>query len=195
MQRRQEQRDLFDIRSGKELLIALLIGGGVFTLMGTAPWLLAAAIPAAMAMKDLPKNRQKTSYAFWYAKKKKYISAVPRGGKMHIELTEEGKRVAGMNLLKIKSIRAASRKTWDKKWRLILFDVSMEDHSKRNALRQLIKRLGAIKLQQSVWLYPYDCSEEIGFLRRIFGFDERHVRVVVAEDIGEDRAFHKHFKL
>jgi len=190
-----EKRDLFDIRSGKELLVALLVGGGVLTVMGTAPWLLAAAIPMAMTIKDSPKNRRKLSYSFWYAKKRKYISAVPRSGKIDIELTKEGKRIAGTHLLKMKALKADVRKVWDKKWRLILFDVSMDDHLKRNAFRYLIKRLGAIKLQQSVWIYPYDCAEEVAFLEKIFGFDERQVRVVIAEDVGDDRALRKHFKL
>lgn len=192
---RNDKRDLLDIRNGKELLVALLVGGGVFTLMGTAPWLLAGAIPVAMALKDSKENRQKLSYALWYAKRRKYLSAIPRSGKMHIELTEKGKRIAGIHLLKIKAGKSNLQKIWDKKWRLILFDVSMEDHQKRNAFRFLIKRLGATKLQQSVWIYPHDCSEEIAFLEKIFGFDERHVRVVVAEDVGNDRALRKHFRL
>ncbi|KKW47967.1 MAG: Phenylacetic acid-responsive transcriptional repressor [Candidatus Kaiserbacteria bacterium GW2011_GWA2_58_9] len=189
------KRDLFDIRTGKELLVALLLGGGMLTLMGTAPWLLAAGIPAAMMLKDSPKNRRKLSYSWWYAKKRKYISAVPRSGKTLIELTEEGKRVAAMHLLKMRAHQASRPKTWDRKWRLILFDVSMEDHLKRNAFRHLIKRLGAIKLQQSVWIYPHDCSEEISFLVKVLGFDERQVRVVVAETIGDDRAFRRHYKV
>lgn len=195
MSRGNEKRDLFDIRTSKELLVALLIAGGFFTIMGAAPWLLAGAIPLAMAMKDSPKNRRKLSYSFWYAKKRRYISVVARSGKMHIELTEEGKRIAGLHLLKINAQTKGRRKTWDKKWRLVLFDVSMEDHQKRNAFRHLIKRLGAVKLQQSVWVYPYDCAEEVMFLDKIFGFDERQVRVVVAEDIGDDRLIRKHFNL
>lgn len=195
MRRKQDRRDLFDIRSGKEFLTALLIGGGVFTIMGTAPWLLAAAIPMAMAMKDSPKNRQKLSYSLWYAKKRGYISVSRQHGKTDISLTEEGRHIASMHLLRIKSRTTDVRKTWDGKWRLILFDVPVEDHLKRNAFRHLIKRLGAVKLQQSAWIYPYNCSEELVFLQKFFGFSDSQVRVVVAEDVGSDETFRKHFKL
>lgn len=195
MKRKEEKRDLLDIRTGKELLIALLIGGGIVTLMGTAPWLLAGAIPVAKAIKDSRKNRGKLSYALWYAKNKRYVSSVVRSGQTQIALSEKGRRVAEMHLLKMRASKAHADRVWDKKWRLILFDISMEDHQKRNAFRHLIKRIGAVKLQQSVWLYPHDCSDEIAFLGKVFGFDSRHVRVVVADQIGGDLAFRKHFKV
>lgn len=194
MNNRVRRRDLLDIRSGKELLVALLLGGGVFAIMGTAPWLLAGTIPLALAFKDSRKNRRKASYSFWYAKKRKYLSVRQHHGKMQIALTERGRRIAEEHLLRMRAAKATSTK-WDRKWRLILFDVPMEDHQKRNALRYLLRRLGAIKLQQSVWIYTHDCSEEISFFQEFFGLGSAHIRVVVTEDIGDDRVFRKHFNL
>ena len=190
-----ERRDLFDIRTPKELLIALLIGGGLVTILGTAPWLLAGAFPAVAILKDSRKNRQRVSYALWYAKKRNYISQTKDGNKTNFALTEKGARLARKNLIKVMARHASARRTWDKKWRLILFDVPMEDHMKRNAFRQLIKRLGATKLQQSVWLYPHDCSEELALLQDFFGFNEEQIRMIVTGSIGEDRAYRKIFNI
>ena len=190
-----ERRDLFDIRSGKELLVLLLAIGGVVTIMGTAPWLL-AGLPAVKILSDTPKDRGRVRNAFWYAKKRNYISShTLHVGAMTISLTKEGMRAARMNLMKIKVQRASQRRAWDGKWRLLLFDVSMKEHAKRNAFRHLIRRLGAVKLQQSVWIYPHDCSEECILLKQFFGFSDAQVRLIVTHDIGDDRPFRKHFKI
>ena len=60
------RKDLFDITSGKELLVALLIVGGVFTVLSIEPALLAAAIPFARAYRNTPQKRRRFQKTFSY---------------------------------------------------------------------------------------------------------------------------------
>ncbi|OHA62117.1 MAG: CRISPR-associated endonuclease Cas2 [Candidatus Wildermuthbacteria bacterium GWA2_46_15] len=48
------------------------------------------------------------------------------------------------------------RSSWDEKWYLVNFDVPEKFTRKRNILREKLKRLGFARLQNSVWISPYD---------------------------------------
>jgi len=54
-----------------------------------------------------------------------------------------------------------NKQNWDKKLRLVIFDVQEINRFKRNQLRRLLKQLGFIMIQKSVWLSPYDQFETI----------------------------------
>ena len=45
-------------------------------------------------------------------------------------------------------------KYWDKKWRLVSFDVPGNYSKKRDNLRRLLREFGFHRLQQSVWISP-----------------------------------------
>ncbi len=189
------KKDLFDITSGREVLVALLIIGGTLTALHFAPWALAAAMPLAKTWKDSPRNRQRFSNTFAYMKKRGYIDVEELRGKINIRLTAKGKVQAEKGYARIVAIRPVTESAWDKKWRLILFDVPASESAKRNAFRSLIRRLGAIMLQKSVWLYPYDCSGQVQLLKEFFELDDDQVRLVIVDALGGDKQFRKHFKL
>lgn len=48
------------------------------------------------------------------------------------------------------------KENWDKKLRLVIFDIQEINKIKRNYLRKLLKKIGFIMIQKSVWLSPYD---------------------------------------
>lgn len=189
------KKDLFDISSGKELVVALLIMGGAISLMQFAPFMLAAAIPLARAWKDTPTNKRRFSNTFSRLKKGGHLEVESRQGQVSISLTKKGRRSAQQGYARALLVGPQTAKGWDKKWRLILFDVPASESVKRNAFRALIKRLGAIMLQKSVWIYPHDCTDEITLLKNFFELDEDHVRLVVADSIGSDVVLKKRFKL
>lgn len=65
---------------------------------------------------------------------------------------------------------------------------------KREALRGKLKELEFYKFQQSVWVFPYDCQNEIELLQKFFGLSSRQLNLVVGA-IKEDSFLRKHFKL
>ena len=191
------RRDVFDIRSGRELLVALLLVGGTITVLHVAPYLLAAAIPAARMWKDSPENKRVFSNTFSRLKRVKYLTIKQSTNGSHdVSLTKRGIKVARRGYSGLSPLLNISPpRKWDRKWRLILFDVSSTDQSKRTAFRSLIRRLGAVMLQKSVWIYPYDCTEQINILKSFFTFTDKEVRVVVADTIGNDRELRTQFRV
>ncbi|MDP3883184.1 MAG: hypothetical protein Q8Q48_03970 [Candidatus Staskawiczbacteria bacterium] len=111
------------------------------------------------------------------AKKKKYNNSVL------ITLTEKGK----LRALNISFRRFYNRKEkWDGRWRMIAFDIPDKCRKGRDALRYRFRSGGFYELQESVFLYPYDCEKEIRGLIEIFKLQE-YVRFGLLERIdGEE---------
>jgi len=103
-------------------------------------------------------------------------------------LSAGGQSLLAAYELKQKRIRRPLR--WDNKWRLVLFDVKEKRRPSRDGLRATLKNLGFIRLQDSVWIYPFDCEEIIELARTAhatrfdalyivtnrFPLDEKYVR-------------------
>lgn len=74
----------------------------------------------------------------------------PTSGKRLHRLTEAGRRVASCG----KDPEAAWSRPWDRKWRLILFDIPEQDSTKRRQLTRSLVSSGFGCLQKSVWIAP-----------------------------------------
>ena len=71
-------------------------------------------------------------------------------------LTDKGKLSLAKYELKHASINKP--KKWDKKWRMVVFDVREKRRTCRDAIRQALQRFGFQHLQDSVWIHPYPCE-------------------------------------
>ena len=83
---------------------------------------------------------------------------------------------------------------WDKKFRLVCFDIPESMRNARDALRETLQRLGFYKIQKSVFVYPHECKNEIDFVVELFGI-RRYVRYGVIDSIDIDLQLKHHFKL
>ena len=137
----------------------------------------------------------KSSYinSFYYLKEKGFIHIENRGGQIYISLTEEGKKKAGK--YQIDDLEIERPKKWDKKWRIMIFDIQDKQKIKREALRGKIKELGLFQLQKSVWIYPYDFSKEIKILRDFFGLTKDEMKIIIASTVEDDGKLKEFFKL
>jgi len=88
------------------------------------------------------------------------------------------------------------QKKWDKKWRIIIFDVAEDRRNSRDFLRSRLKWLGFKELQKSAWIFPYDIQREIEELMKISKYDaEGDVRFLIVEKIKSDDDLKKWFDL
>lgn len=85
-------------------------------------------------------------------------------------------------------------KQWDKKWRVIIFDIPEAERSVRDSLRTHLTHLGFYKIQQSAFAYPFNCHDEIDFLVELHEA-KKHVRFIVAEHIDNEEHLKKIFTL
>lgn len=125
-------------------------------------------------------------------KRQKFIKIInEKSGNFKIKLTNKGKkRVYKISLEKV-AIRRP--KKWDKKWRIVIFDVPTEYNSAREALRKKMKEFGFKQLQKSVWIHPFECEDEILFVAEVFGV-EKYVEIITAEKMLHDREIKNYFK-
>ncbi|MEX2090755.1 MAG: CRISPR-associated endonuclease Cas2 [Candidatus Paceibacterota bacterium] len=74
-------------------------------------------------------------------------------------------------------------KHWDKKWRVVIFDVPQELNKSRDRFRNRLKSLGFYMMQKSVFVIPYPCEEE---LRELCQESEINgcVDIIVADSVG-----------
>lgn len=83
---------------------------------------------------------------------------------------------------------------WDKKWRVLMFDIPEKKKFLRDKIRRTLLSFGFYRLQDSVWVYPYECQEILELLRTRY-----RVRAEALygrlEVIDNDRWLKQHYKL
>lgn len=48
---------------------------------------------------------------------------------------------------------------WDRKWRIVSYDIPEQHKYLRDTVRLILKRAGFVKLHHSVWVFPHECEE------------------------------------
>ena len=174
----------------KQKILLLLLGGLAFgySITPQRRWKVLKEI--ASAWKEIDREKLRKEIRNLYRSKMVKQKENPDGS-YTIVLTEKGKMKAltyHFEKMRIKD------KKWDGKWRLVVFDIPEKIRKGRRALREKIKELGFYELQKSVWVFPYECKDEIDFIVEFFGL-RKYVRYGVLESIDNDVHLKKIFKL
>ena len=110
----------------------------------------------------------------------------------YYELTEEGKKK--LRQLELRGYRLVRPRKWDKKWRVVIFDIPEKKKKARDQIRNLFMSAGFTRLQDSVWVYPYDCEDIIGLLKNDFEVG-KNVLYLIVDEIENDQYLIKEFDL
>jgi DNA-binding transcriptional regulator PaaX len=113
-------------------------------------------------------------------------------GTITIILTDKGKQKALTYDFGKMEIKKPQK--WDKKWRVVLFDIPENRKKIRDALRYHLKNLGFYEFQKSVFVHPYDCKDEIDYLIEFYDI-RRFVRFIIADSLDNELHLKKHFNL
>lgn len=174
----------------KDVLMALLVSGMV-CIAATSPYFGTNLIKGFKYRKKYPKK--KVYDTFYKLKRNGFIRTKSQKGQIYIFLTEKGKKKAGW--LQVDELKIKKPKKWDKKWRLVAFDISQPKFIYREALRGKLKELGFFQLQKSIWIHPFNCKDEISLIKDFFGFSEDEMRFIIANNIGREKELKEIFKL
>lgn len=166
---------------GKVILKTLLLSGAIFLVLSS---------PAGtrLFLKQLPKALKR--YKKWqlrralerlrFQNKIEYISE--QADTITVKITQNGKNY--LKQIDFDSLSLEKPKSWDRKWRLIIFDIPEKKKLAREALRNKLKYLGFVKLQDSVWVTPFPCEKEIDLIKTIFNLSDFWLGVIMAENLG-----------
>ncbi len=87
-----------------------------------------------------------------------------------------------------------SSQKWDGKWRLISFDVPVNEDIKRSRLRGLLKEFDFYQLHKSVWVSPYKLAEE--FWKLLFDQElDKYCKMMTVEIIEGGEEMKNYFHL
>ncbi len=85
-------------------------------------------------------------------------------------------------------------KKWDGKWRVLIFDIPERRKELREKVRNTLRAIGFKWLQDSVWVYPFDCEDFVTLLKADFHIG-KDLLYIIAEAIENDRKLRDHFEV
>jgi len=120
-----------------------------------------------------------------YLKKMGYIETFVAGKERYYEITDKGlKRIKEFDILHPQIHRPTK---WDRKWRIVIFDVPNKMKNSRDAFRLKLLEIGFQKIQESVYVYPYECTQEVSMLSEKLMI-QKYVSILISEIIqGEEQ--------
>ncbi len=120
-----------------------------------------------------------------------WVKKVETGKGTVVQISDEGKKK--LLFFDLEKLRPAKGE-WDGKWRMVFFDVAEVDRKKRDLLRKYLKKLGLYQMQESVWVGPYPCEEEVAYIREILDIPHA-VKLGLLEKIENEADLKKIFSL
>jgi len=111
---------------------------------------------------------------------KRFVELIEKGDKLYIEITDSGKRL--VKNCDYDNLQLPKLKKWDKKWRLIIFDIPNEKRRERQTFSTKLKEIGLYPLQKSVFIYPYECRDEVDFICEFLSIS-RYVNYCVVDSL------------
>ena len=172
------------------ILTTLLVGGMI--VIGAAP---------RLDLLKLLGARKRNPYRLKYQINDTLLRLVRKGLVTFVE--KDGRKFArltpaGTERLRLEQQKAAlllqKNKRWDKRWRVVIFDIPEYRRGTRDKLRLTMRTAGFYRLQDSVWLYPYDCEDFMMLVKADLKIGNAILYMVV-EKIENDGKIKKAFNL
>ena len=126
------------------------------------------------------KDKENFRQEMYRLKRTGFVKKYFDGKDYYLELTQKGKNQLKIYITQDMAIRRP--KKWDRKWRLVIYDIANDKRDKRDILRAKLESLGFIKLQESVYVFPFECLIEITLIKQMY-YLEPHVQYLVAEGV------------
>lgn len=129
-------------------------------------------------------DKTKFSREMYRLKQQGLIKVYLDGKEKNIELTKRGKEKLKKQL--VGSLEIHEPLIWDGKWRLVIFDIPDGKKGIRQYLRNKLLSIGFIELQESVYVFPFECLDEINLIRENF-FIKPYVQFILADRIETEK--------
>lgn len=172
----------------RNILFTLAAVGAVAT------FIVLPGLPSVLALFK-PRNKKERSSlnrSLYYMREKGLIDMKKQGMNYSLFVTNKGKvRIAKYNF---DNLSLTKKKRWDGFWRLVTFDIPETKRGARLAVSRKLKELGLFPFQKSMFLYPYNCKEEIDFIKDYFNAHD-HIRYFLVKDFEGNKKLKSYFKL
>jgi hypothetical protein len=170
--KRQQRLEKFIAMSKKsgiilgKVILTLLAVGGALTIAAVAPNIFAVFGKSSKHRGYFEKDNFKSSLK--YLKSQKYIKIIEKNKKDEYKIYLEKKGDKRILKETFNDLKISQPIKWDDYWRIIIFDIPDEHKWARERFREKLKTMGFYPLQESVFIYPYNCRGEVEFLCKVF---------------------------
>ena len=173
-------------RNIQNIILSVVANAGVIGVALVAPGVLGAMSKVGL----LPHDRQNETIVNARRRLIKKGLVEFRGG--NLQITERGR----VHLIKesFYSRLENKKRKWDGKWRVLIFDIPEKRRFVRDMMRRALSTIGFMRLQDSVWIYPYNCEDFITLLKADFKIG-KDVLYMIVEELEYDKPVRSYFGL
>lgn len=115
--------------------------------------------PFTVSRSDARFSCEDFSQKLYYLRQKKFIRTIVKDNEKFYEITKKGREVIAWDNIDQVSKRQTGK--WDGYLRIVMFDVPVDKKATREIIRRKLQNIGFIQEQKSVFIYPFECKEEI----------------------------------
>lgn len=171
--------------------VLLLLGAGAFLAASVVMPGLPTALKPFMDEKRRREEKEWEKYNIYNLRKlikrlqaQKVIEIVGE----EVRITKKGRQ----KILKYSLEEMELKRKTDGKWRVIIYDVANLKKYQRDNFRIILEKLQFLRLQESVYLTPFVCDNEIEYLREMFDVGNE-VLMLKVKEIENEQVYKKYF--
>jgi len=168
-----------------EIIGLSLVAGGGHPFRPTLPIMVKNIIKILKEVKKLKVEEEKIKKSLRSLEKREIINLVETDENVYVYLKDkENLQVLKYSIKSLLEFKKKNKK-WNGKWFLVFFDVPEIQRNKRDYLRRFLQQLGFYQYQKSVYLFPYECEEEVTLIKKIVE-GAKYMKYIIAEKIEDE---------
>jgi DNA-binding transcriptional regulator PaaX len=185
---------ILDKGKPREILLAIAILGGAFMIPGAARAMY-SLVARKIAGEDTPEERAIKARRLKELAQRRLITIRDiSGSKIEVTLTGAGKKL--VKLYELDNMKLPKPPKWDRRWRIITYDIPKKKQKASLALSRKFHELGMFRLQRSIWIYPHECKDDIDTVCAIFDINpDDYVLYLTSDRIPREADARKHFDM
>jgi len=177
-----------------EVIGLTLVSGGGHPLRPILPLAVEEVVKTLKEIKNLKIAENKIERSLKSLEKKEIIYLEEKGDHTFVHIKDKNNPTIIKYSIKALLYFKKKDKKWNGKWFMVFFDVPEIQRNKRGYLREYLKKIGFYKYQQSVYIFPYECEEEVALIKKIIEA-AKYMKYIIAEKIEDEELVKSFFNL
>ena len=170
-----------------KVLLATIAMGGIVCVGAVAPNIIKAVAGVKRFSRPVKPASARTIISKF--KRDGLVCLKTKKGVVTVQLTEKGRRQV---YAFTDQLRIRKPLLWDRKWRVVVFDIPVKKNKEHVVFRKKIKELGFRQIQKSVWALPYKCEDEVLFLAKTLHI-ENTIEIFTVQKMIHEKELRKRF--
>ena len=129
----------------------------------------ATSLPAALHAAGLDNLTPTTRDRVAAELRRQSLVEISKQDKKHLLLQLSVKGIHRLQRAQVGDIGIPEPALWDKKWRMVTYDIPATHSIKRRLFTTELRRLGFVMVRESVWFHPHPCFDQLDELVRYCG--------------------------